>query len=82
MSLPPYYSDLRDARINNSYKNFDVRTNFDAFDLRARDIDSLNFVLDFGQSESWCAFDLGEASFKKLLDVEVGSSIFRQSIAT
>jgi hypothetical protein len=65
--LPDYYADLQDEDITASFQNFDIGRNFDVFDRQTRNPKSSNFCLDFGDDDAWCAFDLGSASYKRLL---------------
>ncbi|KAF2120550.1 hypothetical protein BDV96DRAFT_565077 [Lophiotrema nucula] len=65
--LPAYYQDLNDEDITALFQNFDVEKNFDLFDRQTRDPNSINFCIDFGDDDAWCAFDLGSTSFSQLL---------------
>lgn len=65
--LPSYYEDLCDEEILASFKDFDNGRNFDVFDRQTRDPRSTNFIVDFGDDEAYCAFNLGSDSYRRLL---------------
>lgn len=65
--LPPYYQDLGDEEIQHCFRNFDLEGNFDLFDKRIRNPNSINFCLDFGETDAFCACDLSSDSFSRLL---------------
>ncbi|CBX92672.1 hypothetical protein IAQ61_005956 [Plenodomus lingam] len=65
--LPPYYQELCDENIQHCFRDFDVERNFDVFDRQTRNPQSLNFCLDFGEHDAYCAFDLDASSYDKLL---------------
>ncbi|KAF1972924.1 hypothetical protein BU23DRAFT_554767 [Bimuria novae-zelandiae CBS 107.79] len=65
--LPPYYEDLCDEEITASFRDFDQARNFDLFDRQTRNPRSSNFIIDFGDDEAYCAFDLGSNSVSRLL---------------
>ena len=65
--LPSYYKDLWDEEILASFRNFDNSRNFDLFDRQTRNPRSNNFIIDFGDDDAYCAFDLGSDSFSRLL---------------
>ncbi|OCL10498.1 hypothetical protein AOQ84DRAFT_426903 [Glonium stellatum] len=65
--LPAYYTELNDDGIVRSIKNFDDDVHFEQFDHEVRSPNSRNFLIDFGDDEAWCAFDLEANSFTSLL---------------
>lgn len=65
--LPAYYRELGDDDILRSIKNFDEDIHFEQFDHKVRNPNSRNFLIDFGDDEAWCAFDLEANSFTRLL---------------
>jgi hypothetical protein len=65
--LPAYYQDLQDDDISEAFRDFDDGRNFDLFDRQTRNPRSSNFVVDFGDDDAFCAFDLGSNSFSRLL---------------
>ncbi|KAF2182213.1 hypothetical protein K469DRAFT_728985 [Zopfia rhizophila CBS 207.26] len=67
-NLPSYYQDLKDEDITASVRNFDDERHFDLFDRQARNPNSSNFFIDFGDDDAWCAFDLGSGSISRLLE--------------
>jgi hypothetical protein len=67
--LPSYYEDFGDEEILASFRDFDNERNFDLFDRQTRNPRSNNFVIDFGDDEAYCAFDLGSRSVSRLLSV-------------
>lgn len=67
--LPSYYEDLHDEEILASFRDFDNERNFDLFDRQTRNPRSSNFVVDFGDDDAYCAFDLGSHSVSRLLSV-------------
>ncbi|KAF2094803.1 hypothetical protein NA57DRAFT_60221 [Rhizodiscina lignyota] len=64
--LPKYYHQLNEGGIN-AFKDFDNPLNFKSLDEKARKASTRNFVIDFGDDEAWCAFDLEASAVKKLL---------------
>jgi hypothetical protein len=66
-SLPAYYDGLGDETIQHCFRNFDNVENFDLFDRQTRNPKSVNFCLDFGEREAFCAFDLDAQAYSKLL---------------
>ncbi|KAF2463191.1 uncharacterized protein BDR25DRAFT_307938 [Lindgomyces ingoldianus] len=67
VDLSPYYQELSDDDITESFRNFDDERNFDLFDRQTRNPNSSNFCIDFGDDDAFCAFDLGADSFSRLL---------------
>lgn len=67
--LPAYYEDFEDEEILASFRDFDNERNFDLFDRQTRNPRSYNFVVDFGDEDAYCAFDLGSHSISRLLSV-------------
>lgn len=67
--LPSYYEDLHDEEILASFRDFDNERNFDVFDRQTRSPLSNNFIIDFGDDDAYCAFDLGSNSISRLLSV-------------
>ena len=65
--LPIYYEDLCDPEILSSFRDFDNEKNFDLFDRQTRNPHSTSFVIDFGDDDAYCAFDLGADSISRLL---------------
>ncbi|KAJ4354379.1 uncharacterized protein N0V89_006115 [Didymosphaeria variabile] len=65
--LPSYYDDLCDEEIQAAFRNFDDERNFDLFDRQTRNPHSNNFIIDFGDDDAYCAFDLGSHSVSRLL---------------
>lgn len=65
--LPAYYRDLGDEDITNSFHNLDSSDNFDGFDYGVRNPNSQNIIIDFGEDEAYCAFDLDSDSISRLL---------------
>lgn len=65
--LPIYYEDLCDPEILASFRDFDNEKNFDLFDRQTRNPHSNSFVIDFGDDDAYCAFDLGADSISRLL---------------
>ncbi|KAK3203703.1 hypothetical protein GRF29_106g386842 [Pseudopithomyces chartarum] len=68
--LPSYYEDLCDPEILSSFRDFDNTRNFDLFDRQTRNPRSSNFVVDFGDDDAYCAFDLGADSISRLLSAQ------------
>ena len=68
--LPSYYEDLCDPDILSSFRDFDNTRNFDLFDRQTRNPRSSNFVVDFGDDDAYCAFDLGADSISRLLSAQ------------
>ncbi|KAF2495997.1 hypothetical protein BU16DRAFT_617511 [Lophium mytilinum] len=66
--LPEYYLDLDDKDIVRGIRNFDEDGNFDQFDREVRNPHSRNFLVDFGDQEAWCGFDLEALSITRLLN--------------
>lgn len=66
-NLPSYYKELCDEEILVSFRDFDNAVNFDAFDRQTRNPHSSNFIIDFGDDDACCAFDLGSDSVSRLL---------------
>ncbi|KAL5425674.1 hypothetical protein PMIN04_002450 [Paraphaeosphaeria minitans] len=67
--LPAYYTDFGDEEILASFRDFDNQRNFDLFDRQTRNPRSSNFVIDFGDDDAYCAFDLGLHPVSRLLSV-------------
>ncbi|KAF2706874.1 hypothetical protein K504DRAFT_384788 [Pleomassaria siparia CBS 279.74] len=66
--LPAYYNDLHDDDITAAFRDFDQDRNYDLFDRQTRNPNSSNFIIDFGDDDAWCAFDLGSSSISRLLN--------------
>ena len=75
--LPAYYRELGDDRILRSIKNFDDDIHFEQFDHKVRNPNSRNFLIDFGDDEAWCAFDLEANSYTRLLRTNVCFGILK-----
>lgn len=73
--LPVYYEDFDDEEILASFRDFDDGRNFDLFDRQTRNPRSSNFVIDFGDDDAYCAFDLGSHSISRLLAVPRPSNL-------
>jgi hypothetical protein len=67
LQLLDYYLDLDDEEVARSMRNFDDERNFSQFDREVRNPHSRNFLIDFGDQEAWCGFDLQHASIARLL---------------
>ncbi|OCK82651.1 hypothetical protein K432DRAFT_433379 [Lepidopterella palustris CBS 459.81] len=65
--VPAYYQDLDDDCILHCIRNFDNEQQFEQFDQEARNPKCRNFLIDFGDEEAWCAFDLESGSIARLL---------------
>ena len=66
-SRPAYYRDLDDEAISTSFRNLDYSHNLDTFDLGVRNPASQNFIIDFGEDDAYCAFDLDSDSISRLV---------------
>ncbi|KAF2804754.1 uncharacterized protein BDZ99DRAFT_525110 [Mytilinidion resinicola] len=66
--LPEYYLDLCDEDIARGIRNFDDDGNFEQFDREVRNPHSRIFLVDFGDHEAWCGFDLEATSITRLLN--------------
>jgi hypothetical protein len=64
--LPTYYQNLDYNIINESFRDFDDSSNLSHFGQAISSSKSLNFCVDFGDAESWCAFDLDASAFSRL----------------
>ncbi|KAF1984675.1 hypothetical protein K402DRAFT_395371 [Aulographum hederae CBS 113979] len=74
-ALPSYYRQVNTPEVSHSFRNFDDPDIFSEFDRSVRQVHSKNFVLDFGDDEAWCGFDLGVDSIKSLLKADRPSSL-------
>lgn len=68
--LPTYYRKLNDSSLN-AFQNFDDLSNFKSLDNKVRLTRTRNFIIDFGDDEAWCAFDLDAEPVNKLLKAPV-----------
>lgn len=73
--LPTYYQELGNEDIQHCFRNFDLERNFDLFDRQTRNAQSHNFCLDFGEHNAYCAFDLDDGSYEKLLSAPRPTSL-------
>lgn len=71
--LPEYYVNLGSSEINSAIRNFDNADNLDYFNAAVTSATSRNFLLDFGDEEAWCAFNLEAMHYSKLLTNTVSS---------
>jgi hypothetical protein len=71
VDLPEYYRQLNEKSILSAFKDFDNRSNFKSLDDKVRHTRTRNFVVDFGDDEAFCGFDLEADAVKKLLKAPV-----------
>ena len=69
--LPSYYQRLKSPKIQYSIKNFDKKSNFDQFNSDVASVSSRNFLVDYGDDEAYCAFDLSPQCIEELVNSEV-----------
>ncbi len=75
-TLPDYYRSTGISQLQHAIKDFDNVANFRAFERHVASPISQNFMIDFGDEEAWCGFDLDASAIKSLLETPVsfGSS--------
>lgn len=62
-----YYQNLNLEGIEEHIRNFDDPRNLEFFSNAVSNARSRNFVIDFGDREAWCGFDLDVPEFRSLL---------------
>ena len=72
--LPQYYLRLNSPAIQSSIRNLDDKNNFEEFCRNVSDESSQNFLVDYGDDEAYCAFNLYPECFEKLVNSEVSSA--------
>lgn len=70
---PEYYRQFGSLTFTDNIKNFDEHRNFQNLEVELRNPKSHNFVIDYGDDEAWCGFNLDGNSISKLLKSEVGN---------
>ena len=72
MSAQDYYGSFpRNPNIKASFRNIDEAAHFKNYLTLLRDVQTRNFVLDFGNEDAWCAVDLERADLMELLGNDV-----------
>ena len=71
VDLPEYYRHLEEKSILSAFKDLDNNANFKSLDDKVRHTRTRNFVVDFGDEEAWCGFDLEADAVKMLLKASV-----------
>jgi hypothetical protein len=67
-----YYESLSShTPISEKFKDIDNAQNFLHFQQMLVDKATRNFVLDFGDEDAWCGFNLTENDFVALIDGQV-----------
>jgi hypothetical protein len=69
--VPEYYKEAEVPDAEAQFKDFDNPHNFRAFEKSVSSATSRNFVIDFGDDEAWCAFDLEADAIEKLVKTAV-----------
>ncbi|KAL4791733.1 hypothetical protein BDV19DRAFT_392802 [Aspergillus venezuelensis] len=68
MSAQEYYSSFpRNPNIKASFRNIDEAAHFKHYLTLLKDVQTRNFVLDFGNEDAWCAVDLERGDLMELL---------------
>lgn len=70
-ALPSYYQNLTNPEIQHSVRNFDKRFNYDQFCKQVNDGNSKNFLVDYGDNDAYCAFNLSAQCIRDLVKAEV-----------
>jgi hypothetical protein len=60
-----YYSSF--SNLSKKFNDIDEASNFEGYKRRLWDVETQNFVLDFGSDDAWCAVNLDETDFSALL---------------
>ncbi|TKA57594.1 hypothetical protein B0A49_10699 [Cryomyces minteri] len=68
--LPEYYQDIGVTYLLQEFKNLDDRASFELFERAVGNPKTGNFVVDFGDEEAWCGFDLAVDAFNGLLEAK------------
>ncbi|KAK5007976.1 hypothetical protein LTR16_005618 [Cryomyces antarcticus] len=69
--LPEYYQQIGVTQLLEEFKNLDGRVNFELFERAVGNPKTRNFVVDFGDEEAWCGFDLAVDAFNGLLEAKI-----------
>ena len=76
--LPSYYQRPGCQEIQKSIKDLDLKSNFNKFCSDVSNVSSQNFLVDYGDDQAYCAFDLSPASIQKLVDTDVRLTIYEE----
>ena len=71
----PQYYRARGSDIADAFRNFDDKINFDCFEQWAQESNRDNFIVDYGDDQAWCAFDLDAEQLEKLVKAPVRFSM-------
>ena len=74
-ALPSYYREIENREIRHSIKNFDDKSNYEQFCSLVLDEKSENFLVDYGDNEAYCAFNLSAKCIGDLVKSKVRISI-------
>lgn len=66
-----YYQKLNVEGLEDHIRNFDDPRNLEFFSNAVSNARSRSFVIDFGDREAWCGFDLDKTAFHSLLRAPV-----------
>ena len=74
-NLPSYYSDIGCSQLSSALRNLDKISNLRGVEDAVTNPYSKNFLVDFGDDNAWCAFDLDVDAFTRILDRPRPSSL-------
>ena len=78
--LPQYYKDINCPQLSSSLKDLDDSANLRGLERSVTDPHSRNFLVDFGDDDAWCAFDLEVDAFSRALEKPRPSSLYTRWI--
>ena len=70
------FNDSDCERRRRKFRSIDELSNFEYYMKLLQDVNTTNFVLDFGDEEAWCALDLEDGEFARLLEKPVSFFFF------
>ena len=79
-SLPKYYRDLDCSQLLLALKDLDNASNLKTVEHAVTNPYTRNFLVDFGDNDAWCAFNLDVDTFSRVLDKPRPSSLYTRWI--
>lgn len=78
--LPKYYKDIDCPQLLSALKDLDEASNLRTLEHAVTNPHSRNFLVDFGDDDAWCAFDLDVDTFSRVLERPRPSSLYTRWI--